>query len=59
MFDRLGPLGIVGLLFILAGLGIVTWAAPVVGAGLALVFVGTGLVIKGIIGNMLQAWGMM
>jgi len=37
----------------------VTWAAPLVGAGLALVFVGTGLVIKGVIGNMLQAWGMM
>ena len=59
MFDRLGLLGIVGLLFILAGLGVVTWAAPLVGAGLALVFVGTGLVIKGVIGNMLQAWGMM
>jgi hypothetical protein len=58
MFDRLGPLGIVGLLMIVAGLGVVTWKEPIVGAGLALMFVGTGLVIKGLVGNMLQAWGM-
>lgn len=58
MFDRLGPLGIVGLLLILVGLTLVTWASPIVGAGLALVFVGTGLVIKGVVGTMLQTWGM-
>ncbi|MFT4931258.1 MAG: hypothetical protein ACI91T_001133 [Natronomonas sp.] len=58
MFDRLGPLGIAGLLFILVGLTLVTWASPIVGAGLALVFVGTGLVIKGVVGSILQTWGM-
>lgn len=58
MLDRLGVLGIVGLLCIFGGLGIVTYFYWEVGVGLALVFLGTGLIVKSIISNVLSSMGM-
>lgn len=58
MLDRFGVLGILGLLCILGGLGIVTYFYWEVGVGLALVFVGTGLLVKSIISNLLSSMGM-
>ena len=58
MLDRLGALGIVGLLCIFGGLGIVTYFYWEVGVGLALVFLGTGLIVKSLISNFLSSMGM-
>ena len=58
MLQRLGALGIVGLLCIFGGLGIVTYFYWEVGVGLALVFLGTGLLVKAIVSNLLSSMGM-
>jgi hypothetical protein len=58
MLQRLGVLGAVGLLCIFGGLGIVTYFYWEVGVGLALVFLGTGLIVKSIISNVLSSMGM-
>ncbi|WP_265109327.1 DUF7470 family protein [Halosolutus halophilus] len=59
MLRNLGPLGIVGLLIVAAGIGLIAWADPVVAVGMALVLAGLGLVVKALISNVLGAWGMM
>ncbi|WP_247003350.1 DUF7470 family protein [Halosolutus gelatinilyticus] len=59
MIQKLGPLGIVGLLIVVAGVGLIAHANLLVAVGLALVLVGLGLVVKAIISSMLGAWGMM
>lgn len=58
MFDRLGVLGIVGLLLVLAGLGLVAVESPLIAAGLALVLLGIGLAVKSLLSGMLAAFGM-
>ncbi len=58
MLRNLGPLGIVGLLLLAAGIGLVAWADPIVAVGIALVLAGLGLVVKALISNMLGAFGM-
>lgn len=58
MFDKLGVAGVVGLVLLLAGLGIVAWQNPIIAAGLALVFVGLALVLKGVVGSLLGSMGM-
>ena len=58
MLKNLGPLGIVGLLVILAGLALIAYANILVAAGLAFVLAGLGLVVKALISGMLAAWGM-
>jgi hypothetical protein len=42
----------------LGGLAVVTWAAPLVGLGLALVFAGVGLLVRAMISNLLSSMGM-
>ncbi|MFC4540664.1 hypothetical protein ACFO5R_01830 [Halosolutus amylolyticus] len=59
MIRNLGPLGIVGLLIVVAGIGLIAWADPIVAVGMALVLAGLGLVVKALISNVLGAWGMM
>ena len=46
MLDKIGPSGILGVLLVLAGVGIVAWNAPIVAAGLVLVLVGFALVVR-------------
>lgn len=58
MFDRLGFLGIVGLLLVLAGLGLVAVESPLIAGGLVLVLVGLGLAVKSLVSGMLSAFGM-
>jgi len=58
MLKRLGAVGILGLLLIFGGLGIVTYYYWEVGVGLALVFLGTGLIVRAIISNLLSSMGM-
>jgi hypothetical protein len=58
MYRQLGPVGVFGLLVAAAGLGIVTWRAPLVGAGLALLLAGIGIVVQQLIRSMLGAFGL-
>ncbi|QLG60863.1 DUF7470 family protein [Halorarum salinum] len=57
MLDRLGTVGIVGLLLLVGGIALVAYADPVVAAGIALVIAGTGLVVKGLATNLLRQFG--
>jgi len=58
MFDKLGPLGVVGAVLVAVGLAVVAVGNPIVAAGLTLVFIGTGLVVKALVGNLMRTWGM-
>lgn len=58
MLDKLGPLGIAGLVVALAGLLIVAWVNLVLAGGLALVLAGIGLVTAGLVKNVMSAFGM-
>lgn len=58
MFDKLGRVGIIGVLVILGGLALIALADPVIAGGVALVLVGVGLVVRGLFGFMLNAMGM-
>ena len=58
MLDKLGIPGIVGALVMLAGVGVVTYVNPLLGAGLALVIAGLGLVVYGMVMNLLESFGM-
>lgn len=57
MLGKLGATGIVGVLLLLAGVGLVAWQQPIVALGIALAFVGVGLVAKGLISNVMSAFG--
>ena len=57
MLDRLGTVGVVGLLLLLGGIALVAYADPIVAVGIALVIVGTGLVVKGLASNLLRQFG--
>jgi len=46
MLDKLGTTGLLGLLCVLAGIVVVAWKAPIVAAGLAIVLVGLGLLVR-------------
>ncbi len=46
MFDSLGPMGWAGIFLLIAGLGVVALADPLVAAGLVTILVGLGLLVK-------------
>lgn len=58
MLDKLGALGLVGIVLLLAGFAVITYANWQVALGMALVVGGLGLVVKAMISNMLGAFGM-
>ncbi|MWV41406.1 hypothetical protein [Natrialba sp. INN-245] len=58
MLGNLGPLGIVGIVVLLAGIGLVAYVDLVIAAGLALILAGMGLIVKSLITGMLQSFGM-
>ncbi|AEH35875.1 MULTISPECIES: DUF7470 family protein [Halopiger] len=58
MIDKIGPLGIVGVVVLLGGIGLIAYANPIIAAGMALVLVGLGLVVKSLVSGMLQSFGM-
>lgn len=59
MFDRLGIGGVVGLLVLLSGVLLIAWENLVIAAGLAFVLAGLGLVVRALIGSVLNQFGMM
>lgn len=58
MLDKLGIVGVIGIVVTIGGLGVVGWRDPVLAAGLALVVVGAGLVVAGLVRNLLASFGM-
>jgi hypothetical protein len=58
MLDKLGIPGVVGVLFLLGGIGLVASESLVLAAGLALVVAGLGLVVFGLVKNLLASFGM-
>ncbi|PSP27378.1 hypothetical protein BRC65_06305 [Halobacteriales archaeon QH_2_65_14] len=58
MLDRFGIVGLLGVVLLIGGIGAATWQNPVIGGALALVVAGLGLIVYGLISNLLQAFGM-
>lgn len=58
MIRMLGPVSIVGLLVLLAGIAVIAWQNLVVAAGVALVLAGLGFVVFGLVRNVLSSMGM-
>ncbi|GEM_PF-2121814 len=58
MRTNLGPLGIVGVLMLLGGIGLIASQDWIIAAGLGLMLIGVGLVVKSLVSGMLSAWGM-
>lgn len=58
MLEKLGIVGVLGIVVSLAGLGIVAYEAPLIAAGLALVLVGLGVVAFALVKNVLSSLGM-
>lgn len=58
MIDSLGLVGWLGIVILLVGLGVIAWAAPVVAAGMALVLVGLGLLVKRGLDQVMAMFGM-
>lgn len=58
MLDKLGVAGIVGVLFVFGGIGLVAWRDPILAAGMAFVVAGLGLIVYGMIRNLMSAFGM-
>ena len=58
MRNNLGPLGIVGVVLLLAGIALIAYVNWLIAAGIALMLAGVGLVVKSIVTSMLSAWGM-
>ena len=58
MLDKLGALGIVGIVVTVAGLAIVAWQNLLLAAGLAIMLAGVGLVAAGLVKNVLASFGL-
>ena len=57
MFERLGAAGVGGLVLLLAGLAVIAVDSLVVAAGMALMLIGLGLVVKGFASNLMRQFG--
>lgn len=58
MFDRLGALGVVGIVLVITGLALIAVESLLVAGGLALVLAGLGLAAKSLVSGMLATFGM-
>jgi hypothetical protein len=58
MFDKLGAVGVVGLLLLLGGVAAVASQSLVVAGGIALVVAGLGLIVFGLVRNLLSSLGL-
>jgi len=58
MYRTLGPIGLVGILVMVAGLGVITWRDPFIGGGLALVLAGIGIVVQRMVASVMSMFGM-
>ncbi|SDJ66611.1 hypothetical protein SAMN05216226_1072 [Halovenus aranensis] len=58
MLRNIGFVGIVGLLMLVGGVALAAWVNLLVGGALALVIAGLGLIVYGLVTNLMQAMGM-
>ena len=58
MFNRLGFVGVFGLVLAVCGIALIAIESLLVAGGLALVLLGIGLAIKSLLSGMLAAFGM-
>jgi disulfide bond formation protein DsbB len=58
MYQRIGLLGVVGMVLALAGLALITVVQPLIGVGLALVLLGLGVTIQSALSRLLRQFGM-
>ncbi len=58
MLDKLGLAGLVGVVCMLGGIAVVAWQNLILAGGLALVIAGLGLVVFGLVKNLLSSFGM-
>ena len=58
MLRNLGIVGILGLVLLIGGVALATWENLVLGGALAMVIAGLGLVVYGLVTNLLRAMGM-
>ena len=58
MLQNLGPLGIVGILMLVAGIGLIAYENLVIAAGLALAIAGLGLAVRSLVSGMLKQFGL-
>lgn len=58
MLRKLGVVGIVGVLLVVAGLATIAYVEPIVAAGMAGILVGLGLVVGNVLRNMLASFGL-
>jgi len=58
MLEKLGIVGVAGVLVTVGGLGVIAYESPVIAAGLLLVLLGLGLGVFAIVKNTLSSLGM-
>ena len=58
MLDRIGYAGLAGIVLLLGGIGLIGYANPIIAAGTVLVLLGVTLILKGLVSNLLAAFGM-
>ena len=59
MLQKLGAVGILGVLVMLGGVALVAVVQPIVAAGLALVVAGLGMIIYGLVTGFMKSMGLM
>ena len=59
MLRNLGARGILGIVLLVAGIGMIAYESLVVAGGIALVVAGLGLVVQGLLSSVLRSFGMM
>ncbi len=58
MLDKLGAVGLLGVVLMLGGVAVVAVESLLVAAGIAFVVAGLGLVVFGLVKNLLSSLGM-
>jgi len=58
MLDKLGAVGVIGLLLAVAGVGVVAIESLIIAAGLGLILLGLAVTAFGLVKNVLSSMGM-
>ena len=58
MLRNLGLVGVLGVVLLLGGVALATWYSLVIGGALAMIIAGLGLVVYGLVTNLMRAMGM-
>ena len=58
MLRTLGVPGIIGLLFVLVGVGVIAYVDPLIGAGVTAILVGIGFIIGSVVRKLMRTFGM-